>query len=202
MSSSNSANNTPSAFDAEDDKPLWKYVTRLEKSGAKGGNYTFQCNFCRVTRKGSYTRVKAHLMQIKNQGIEVCPKVTSKDKADFERVIAEAELKLKNSRLKKVPLPPPSSSASLGLCFNEPEEIYLIHLMMLECLRLQICHLMNLRWRLCCLQMMEVQTKKKVVMLMMMKTCKKLDLLEVLKGLLLFFFFFFFFFFVSYLMFL
>ncbi|XP_028104489.1 uncharacterized protein LOC114303554 [Camellia sinensis] len=124
MSSSNSANNTPSAFDAEDDKPLWKYVTRLEKSGAKGGNYTFQCNFCRVTRKGSYTRVKAHLMQIKNQGIEVCPKVTSKDKADFERAIAEAELKLKNSRLKKVPLPPPSSSASLGLCFNEPEEIY------------------------------------------------------------------------------
>ncbi|GMP49052.1 hypothetical protein CsSME_00016174 [Camellia sinensis var. sinensis] len=110
MSSSNSANNTQSAFDGEDHTSLWKYVTRLEKSGARGGNYTFQCNFCQVTRKGSCTRVKAHLMQIKNQGIKVCPKVTSKDKAEFERVIAEAELKLKNS--KKVPLPPPSSSAS------------------------------------------------------------------------------------------
>ncbi|XP_028114155.1 uncharacterized protein LOC114312138 [Camellia sinensis] len=124
MSSSNSTNNTPSAFDAEDDKPLWKYVTRLEKSGARGGNYTFQCIFCRATHKGSYIGVKSHLMQIKNQGIEVCPKVTSTDTVEFEREIAEAELKLKNPRLKNVPLPPPSSSASLGLCFNELEEIY------------------------------------------------------------------------------
>ncbi|XP_028079954.1 uncharacterized protein LOC114281609 [Camellia sinensis] len=63
-------------------------------------------------------------MQITNQWIEVCPKVTSKDKAEFVRVIAEAKLKLKNSRLKKVSFPPPSSSASLGLCFNESEEMY------------------------------------------------------------------------------
>ncbi|GMP86280.1 hypothetical protein CsSME_00039108 [Camellia sinensis var. sinensis] len=50
MSSSNSANNTQSAFDAEDDKQLWKYVTRLEKSDARGGNCTFQYNFCQNNR--------------------------------------------------------------------------------------------------------------------------------------------------------
>ncbi|XP_028089826.1 uncharacterized protein LOC114290141 [Camellia sinensis] len=77
ISNSNSANNIPSAFDVEDDKPLDRSVSK-----------------------------------------------SNKDKAEFERVIAEVELKLKNSRLKKVSFPPPSSSASLGLCFNEPKEIY------------------------------------------------------------------------------
>ena len=56
--------------------PLWKYVTRLEKASVGGGgNVSFKCNYCEKTFKGSYSRVKAHLLKLSNFGIQPCAKV-------------------------------------------------------------------------------------------------------------------------------
>ncbi|KAK8485679.1 hypothetical protein V6N11_038000 [Hibiscus sabdariffa] len=50
--------------------PLWDYVTKLEKRGTIGGTWNFRCNICGETRSGSYTRIKAHLLQIL-AGVEI-----------------------------------------------------------------------------------------------------------------------------------
>ncbi|KAL4591810.1 hypothetical protein LXL04_004782 [Taraxacum kok-saghyz] len=47
---------------AGDQPPLWGYVTKLEKLSGTGGGWSFKCNFCSETRKGSYYRVRAHLI--------------------------------------------------------------------------------------------------------------------------------------------
>ncbi|GJV08765.1 hAT dimerization domain, ribonuclease H-like domain protein [Tanacetum coccineum] len=51
--------------ETQDQPPLWEYVTKLEKQGAAGGVWKFQCNLCSETRQGSYSRVRAHLLGIK-----------------------------------------------------------------------------------------------------------------------------------------
>ncbi|GKC48011.1 hAT dimerization domain, ribonuclease H-like domain protein [Tanacetum coccineum] len=48
--------------ETQDQPPLWEYVTKLEKQGASGGVWKFQCNLCSETRQGSYSRVRAHLL--------------------------------------------------------------------------------------------------------------------------------------------
>ena len=105
----------------ESKKPLWKFVTKLEKIGIGGGNYRFQCKFCHVVKNGLYTQVKAHLLKWAGKGIEVCEKVKSKDIAEFQKLIEEADLKIKNAQPKSVPLPPPSTrtrSVELSLHYH------------------------------------------------------------------------------------
>ncbi|GJX03798.1 hAT dimerization domain, ribonuclease H-like domain protein [Tanacetum coccineum] len=51
--------------ETQDQPPLWEYVTKIEKQGASGGVWKFQCNLCSETRQGSYSRVRAHLLGIK-----------------------------------------------------------------------------------------------------------------------------------------
>ena len=60
---------SPLTSDLDENKPLWKYVTKLGKSGGGGGNYHFKCNYCFKDFKGSYTRVRSHLLKISGQGI-------------------------------------------------------------------------------------------------------------------------------------
>ena len=55
----------------DDNAPLWRYVTREAKLGKGGGNVAFQCNFCRQIYRGSYYRVKAHLLKIKGAGLHL-----------------------------------------------------------------------------------------------------------------------------------
>ena len=55
--------------------PLWKYVTKLEKASVGGRNVAFRCNYCEKTFKGSYSRVKAHLLKLSKFGIQPCVKV-------------------------------------------------------------------------------------------------------------------------------
>ena len=83
MSSSLAFASRPLADFDETKKPLWKFVTKFEKFGIGRRNYRFQCKFCHVTKNGSYTQVKAHLMKWAGKGIEVCEKVKSKDIAEF-----------------------------------------------------------------------------------------------------------------------
>ncbi|KAJ9542135.1 hypothetical protein OSB04_028641 [Centaurea solstitialis] len=48
-------------------------VTKLEKLPGLGGIWKFKCNFCRESRQGSYSRVRAHFLGIKgNLLISIC----------------------------------------------------------------------------------------------------------------------------------
>jgi len=61
--------------------PLWKYVEKTKQTKDTGGTVTIKCNFCKAEWKGTYTRVKAHFMQIPRMGVELCngdPEDTSK----------------------------------------------------------------------------------------------------------------------------
>ncbi|KAG5411458.1 hypothetical protein IGI04_007777, partial [Brassica rapa subsp. trilocularis] len=78
---------------ASEEAPLWNYVTKLEKSGAKGGTWKFKCNICNEDRQGSYSRIRAHLLGIKNQGIAICKKATRSQKSDMQKLEDEFEKK-------------------------------------------------------------------------------------------------------------
>ncbi|KAK2662694.1 hypothetical protein Ddye_001268 [Dipteronia dyeriana] len=56
---------------------LWKYVTKIDKVGKGGGNVSFRYNFCMNVYKGSYTRVKNHLMKVRGSEIASCSRVTN-----------------------------------------------------------------------------------------------------------------------------
>ena len=77
-----------------------------------GGIVAFQCNFCRQIYKGSYYRVKAHLLKIKGAGVASCTKVTNENLVEMRRVMEEAEQRMKQSNLKQVPLPISSAATS------------------------------------------------------------------------------------------
>ncbi|KAG8373354.1 hypothetical protein BUALT_Bualt11G0015500 [Buddleja alternifolia] len=47
-----------------DNRPLWKYVTKMTRTKEGGGNIPFTCNLSKATYKGSYSRVKSHLLKI------------------------------------------------------------------------------------------------------------------------------------------
>jgi len=73
-----------------------------------GGNYMVNCTLCDFEFNGSYTRVRAHLLKIKGEGVRVCPKVNPTKLAELKRLDNEATLKIENSKKKKVSLPPVS----------------------------------------------------------------------------------------------
>ncbi|CAL5410945.1 unnamed protein product [Camellia sinensis] len=109
MGSLGSISGTP--MEEDDHAPLWCYVTKLEKLGG-GGNTRFKCNYCQQEYRGSYFRVKAHLLKLSGNGIRVCPKVTPQHLAEMQKKIEEAEKRLKMAMPKKVPLPPSTQSTS------------------------------------------------------------------------------------------
>ena len=110
--SSNSEPSSDQQNNQDDNAPLWRYVTREAKLGKRGGNVAFQCNFCRQIYKGSYYRVKAHLMKIKGAGFASCTKVMNENLVEMQREVEEAEQRVKQSNLKQVPLPTSSTGTS------------------------------------------------------------------------------------------
>ncbi|KAI8550731.1 hypothetical protein RHMOL_Rhmol06G0130700 [Rhododendron molle] len=117
MSSSTGASSAPRTVE---EKVLWQYVTKLDKFGGKGGNFKWKCIYCGLTKNGSYTRVKAHLLKVSGEGVAACEKVTSNDVAKFRRLVEEEKAKVEQSQPKKVPLP--LSTASLtGISFSETQ---------------------------------------------------------------------------------
>lgn len=61
--------------------PLWKHVTKLapsrsSNSRSRGGNARFICHFCENEYPGSYFRVRAHLLKLKDKGVAVCSKMS------------------------------------------------------------------------------------------------------------------------------
>ena len=75
MASSQSAATTsnPRANPRAEYYPLWRHVTKLQKCGG-GGSWEWRCTLCNITYKGSYPRVKAHLLHGGGQGILGCTK--------------------------------------------------------------------------------------------------------------------------------
>jgi hypothetical protein len=87
--------------------PLWKYVSKIDKIGVRGGNCKFQCNFCQLVFNGSYTRVKSHLLRISGQGIRGCSTATPRDIQEMKKLVEQAEMKVRKNPVEMVPLPPP-----------------------------------------------------------------------------------------------
>lgn len=98
--------------DVDDNCPLWKFVTKIEK-GTGGGNVTWSCNICTKICKGSYSRVKAHLLKIKGFGIASCAVVTIDQMKHMQQLLDDAELRKKNAKPKEVPLPSSSTSSNM-----------------------------------------------------------------------------------------
>ena len=61
-------NEIESAPKVDPKSPLWKYVTVVEKIQG-GWSLTWVCYECQKEFKGSYTRVKAHLLGLKGNEI-------------------------------------------------------------------------------------------------------------------------------------
>uniref|UniRef100_A0A7N2LH57 BED-type domain-containing protein n=1 Tax=Quercus lobata TaxID=97700 RepID=A0A7N2LH57_QUELO len=92
--------------------PLWKYVTRLEKASVGGGNVSFKCNYCEKTFKGSYSRVKAHLLKLPKFGIQACAKVGDEYQNEMQKLedtFEESSRRLKKLKLVSLPTDSPTS---------------------------------------------------------------------------------------------
>ena len=66
----------------DETKPLWRHVSKLRKTSG-GGNNLIKCSLCDFSFNGSYTRVRAHLLQLKGEGVRSCPKVSSSKLVEF-----------------------------------------------------------------------------------------------------------------------
>jgi len=75
----------------DETKPLWRYVSKLRKISS-GGNNIIKCNLCDFLFNGSYTRVRAHLLQLKGEGVRSCPKVSSSKIVELKKLDNETTL--------------------------------------------------------------------------------------------------------------
>ena len=90
-------------------------MTKVEKPPGSiiksGGNTHFKCNYCGEVFLVSYSRVKARLLKISNEGIRACPKVTSSYRLEMQRMHDQIENdKLERKQRSQIPLPPPPPS--------------------------------------------------------------------------------------------
>ncbi|XP_057994474.1 uncharacterized protein LOC110655169 [Hevea brasiliensis] len=101
----NSTSGTSSKTREEEFNPLWRYVTKLEKTGEGGGNCKWIFNFCGQEKQGTYIRVRAHLLKITGKGIGVCKKVMNDSISEMRKQEDEATNKITNSQSRRVSLP-------------------------------------------------------------------------------------------------
>ncbi|XP_050261226.1 uncharacterized protein LOC126703578 [Quercus robur] len=118
MDEVNSTESSQEVSNAE--SPLWQYVTKVEKpAGASvksGGNTYFKCNYCDIVFMGSYSRVKAHLLQIFGKGIIACRNVSKSHRLEMQRMHDQVEAnKLEQEQRSQIPLPPPPPPPGRGI---------------------------------------------------------------------------------------
>src|SRR3954468_24805358 len=89
----------------DDHTILWEHVTKIEKQGKGGGNQRWTCNYCKEIFCSSYSRVKAHLMQLNGQWIRLCSMATSQRIREKQKELDQAEARLKTSRPRTTSLP-------------------------------------------------------------------------------------------------
>ncbi|CAA0360092.1 unnamed protein product [Arabidopsis thaliana] len=112
MASENNDDDIGGGSNESGEAPLWTYMTKKTKQGAKGRSWSFKCNICGETKSGSYSRVRAHLLGIKNADIAPCKKVTRCEKLNMQRLEDEFEKKKSESGARVVPLPWETSSVA------------------------------------------------------------------------------------------
>ena len=122
---SGGSSSTPSSQAAESSEVdlktiLWSHVEILDRGDATGGNVKWRCKFCSQISTSSYSRVKAHLLKISNQGIGLCKEVTVPILAQLKDEVNRAAAELERRKPKKVSLPHTASiSSSSGLQLQE-----------------------------------------------------------------------------------
>jgi len=90
------------AIEEDETKPLWIYVSKLRKTPG-GGNNMIKCSLCDFPFNGFYTKVRAHLLQLKGERVRSCPKVSSSKLVEFKKLDNEASLKIEISKKKQCP---------------------------------------------------------------------------------------------------
>lgn len=98
-------------------EPLWKYVSETG-SFASGGSKKWNCSFCNGNFGGSYSRVRAHLLGLKNQGIQVCMKVSADVKACMVQEDHESAIKKQKVNPSSQSVQKPRMQATLNGMFN------------------------------------------------------------------------------------
>ncbi|XP_066163182.1 uncharacterized protein [Oryza sativa Japonica Group] len=94
-----------------ENKPLWRYVELMEKTGkGQGGNVRFRCRLCGNIMHGSYSRVKAHLLKVGSNGVAPCPKVTIDVLSQLHDEMARAAAVAERNLPKDIPLPAEGAS--------------------------------------------------------------------------------------------
>ena len=83
----------------------------LEKA-VTGGNVVWQCKYSNLEYKGSYSRIKSHLLRITGGRIKICTAVTKSILAQLKSEIAEAADEIDKSKAKVIPLPVANVDAS------------------------------------------------------------------------------------------
>lgn len=105
-SSSASASSSVNSVPVTDIKaPLWDHVIVLEKPKKGGGNTLWQCKYSPMSKLTSYTRVEAHLLQKKAQGIAPCPKVTKQMLDEMRREVQRCQELVERGKSRTVSLP-------------------------------------------------------------------------------------------------
>ncbi|KAJ1415465.1 Zinc finger, BED-type [Sesbania bispinosa] len=92
--------------------PLWAYVTMLQNKKEGGGNASWRCNYCNIIYKGSYFRVKSHLLKEKGHGIAICSQVSNDCLKEMKKIEREA---MEKSKPVHVPLPTGTTSFNPSL---------------------------------------------------------------------------------------
>jgi len=83
-------------------KYLWRYVSKLRKTFG-GGNNMIKYSLCDFSFNRSYTRVRAHLLQLMGEGVRSYRKVSSLKLVEFKILDNKATLKIEISKKKKGP---------------------------------------------------------------------------------------------------
>ncbi|KAM7269737.1 hypothetical protein ACFE04_025234 [Oxalis oulophora] len=85
--------------------PLWNHVEKGVKQDQRGGTTKITCKFCNMIFTGTYSRIRAHLLGNKGQGVEVCNQITRSQQIECQRLEDDYEEFKKNKRINKIPLP-------------------------------------------------------------------------------------------------
>ncbi|KAJ1440769.1 Zinc finger, BED-type [Sesbania bispinosa] len=114
-SSSSVSSSTSSKYtcgEVSSTNPLWAYVTMLQNKKEGEGNASWRCNYCNIIYKGSYFRVKSHLLKEKGHGIAICSQVSNDCLEEMKKIEREA---MEKSKPVHVPLPTGTTSFNPSL---------------------------------------------------------------------------------------
>jgi prenyltransferase beta subunit len=100
-SAAGSSASSGSATSTDIKAPLWDHVHITER--AKVGSSTkWKCKCCNYNGFSSYTRVEAHLIQIKKKGITSCAKATHEILTQMRKEVEKCKDMVERSRVKGV----------------------------------------------------------------------------------------------------